>query len=564
MRISVVALLICTAVFADSAIAQDPVYFADATLKAAVEDALWVLDPAPADMLGLTELVCVNNGVTDITGLEYAENLQHLNLRFNRISGISSLSGLTNLRHLDLSRNYEISSISALSELTRLSYLNLHINNIEGISALSEMHDLTYLDLHGNRIVDVSALSQLGKLRHLDLNENGIEDITALSGLRKLEKLYLHYNQIHDITALADLTSVRTLNIYLNEISDISALARLTRLQVLSLHYNQVSDISALSALTHLTQLRVHANPLSSAACAIHLPQIIANNPDLDLEHDECDTEYTLILSSSAGGSVTEPGEELISYEHIETVAVAVTALPGYRFLNWTGTAVSAGKIDDPNLAHATVTIDATYSLQANFVENIIYVDDDAPFDPRPHDLGTGDALEDGSADHPFDSIQEAIHVASQDVLVLVRPGTYYEGINLMGKRIHVTGIDPTHTEPTVWPILAGDDANSIVTFNQGEDALCQFAGFVLTGGYGNMGAAISCLGSSPVIRNCLIVGNRCDDPDGAILLCQDSSPVFENLTVHGNYAGSTGSAFRFIDCNAMITNSIIWGNVPS
>ncbi len=98
------------------------------------------------------------------------------------------------------------------------------------------------------------------------------------------------------------------MQIYLNEISDVSALALLTRLQVLSLHYNQVSDIPALSALTHLTRLRMQANPLNNAACDIYLPQIVANNPGIDLEYDECGSGYALTLSSSAGGSVTRTG----------------------------------------------------------------------------------------------------------------------------------------------------------------------------------------------------------------------------------------------------------------
>ena len=34
--------------------AEDPVDFADARLKAVVEDTLWVVDPTPTDMLGLT------------------------------------------------------------------------------------------------------------------------------------------------------------------------------------------------------------------------------------------------------------------------------------------------------------------------------------------------------------------------------------------------------------------------------------------------------------------------------------------------------------------------------
>jgi hypothetical protein len=669
MRISVVAVLICTAVVANSAIAQDPVYFSDATLKAAVEDALWILDPTPTDMLGLTDLVCVNNGVTDIKGLEYAENLQHLNLRFNRISGISSLSGLRNLRHLDLSRNYEISSISALSGLVNLSYLNLHINSIGSISALSEMHDLSYLDLHGNQIVDVSALSKLDKLRHLDLNENGVEDVMALSGLRKLEKLYLHYNRIRDVSALADLTSVHTLNIYLNEISDISALAHLTRLQVLSLHYNQVSDISALSALTHLTQLRMQANPLNGAACEIYLPRILGNNPGIDLEYDECDSGYMLTVSSSAGGSVTEPGEGARTYTHVETVAVVATAFSGYRFLNWTGTAVNTGKIDNPNNAHTTVTVDGDYTLMANFgqaqlscpavstyavrrvegtsavlaaslvddggeackgefnywvkgepersraatpiqeglqryqmfferlddllpgttycyvgrAENsvcldegnvrefttllsllsVLYVDDDASSDPAPYDMNSSDLLEDGTAEHPFDMIQEAIDIAAEGVCVIVRPGSYYETIDFLGKQIELTGIDPNDPNALGFPVIDGAGAGPVVRFVRGEDPNCALNGFVITGGQGDLAGGIYSQESSPRISNCVIVGNRAQDPSGAAVYCVDSNAVFMNCTLAHNVGGEQGAGIRLTNSDVILMNSIVWGNTP-
>ena len=38
---------------------QGPVEFSDASLKAAIEDTLWITDPTPADMLGLRELKCI-------------------------------------------------------------------------------------------------------------------------------------------------------------------------------------------------------------------------------------------------------------------------------------------------------------------------------------------------------------------------------------------------------------------------------------------------------------------------------------------------------------------------
>jgi len=60
---------------------EEPVYFPDATLKAAVEDALWTSDPTPSDMLELTSLEYDSGWagaprITSLTGLEYATNLR--------------------------------------------------------------------------------------------------------------------------------------------------------------------------------------------------------------------------------------------------------------------------------------------------------------------------------------------------------------------------------------------------------------------------------------------------------------------------------------------------------
>ena len=144
---------------------------------------------------------------SDVTGLEHATRLEHLNLSFNSISDISALSGLTSLKELILGVNL-ISDLSALSGLTRLTTLYLGVNLISDISALSGLTSLTYLNLSGNRISDISALSGLTSLKELGLNDTNLSDISALSGLTSLGSLWLHGNNLSDISALSGLTSL--------------------------------------------------------------------------------------------------------------------------------------------------------------------------------------------------------------------------------------------------------------------------------------------------------------------------------------------------------------------
>ncbi len=75
------------------AMAEDPVNFPDANLKAAVENELGISAPTPTDMLSLTSLTAYSSGIVDLTGIEYATNLTHLHLDYNQISNVSALSG---------------------------------------------------------------------------------------------------------------------------------------------------------------------------------------------------------------------------------------------------------------------------------------------------------------------------------------------------------------------------------------------------------------------------------------------------------------------------------------
>jgi len=76
---------------------------------------------------------------------------------------------------------------------------------------------------------------------------------------------------------------------------------------------------------------------------------------------------HDLSVSSTTGGTVTNPGVGQFSYDHGSEVSIGATAADNYHFVNWTGTAVDAGKVADPSDDSTTVTIDANYKIQANF-----------------------------------------------------------------------------------------------------------------------------------------------------------------------------------------------------
>ncbi|MEN6333337.1 MAG: leucine-rich repeat domain-containing protein [Phycisphaerales bacterium] len=535
----------------------------DPVLKAAIERALWISDPTPTDMLGMTDLGYIEDwgqqeqGIKSLTGLEYAANLRKLVLRFNPFSDISALSGLTNLSWLELSQNC-IGDISPLSGLTNLTYLNLHANGFSDISPLSGLAQISTLILRFNNIGDISSLSGLKELRELDLGENHVADLSVLSSLTQLSELRLWSNGLSDISPLASLSNLRSVDLSRNQISDVSALGGLSGLQSVDLTSNQVRDLSALCGLTSLSSLRLRDNPLSEEAYRVQIPRIVANNPGISIEH-EAHVGRLLSLASTVGGSVISPGEGVYTYDLNADVRIEAEADPGFTFAGWSG-----GVPSTQNPVFITMTRD--FTVKAYFISprTTLYVDDDAPADPAPGDPNCNDPDADGSPEHPVARIQDAIDVAQHGVVIYVLPGVYRENITLMGKRIQLKAVDPLNPNGGPCAVIEGTGGAPVVTIDSGIGSQCGVSGFVITRGRGAIVGAIECCESNPTLSNCLIVGNRCDDPNGAAIRFTRSRAVLSECSVVDNYAGENGAGMILRDSDITMTNSIFWGNRPA
>ena len=152
----------------------------------------------------LSHLAVRNSGISDITGLEYATNLQDFNADENQIWNLTPLSGSVHLHTLSLREN-QISDILPLANLTTLHRLNLSINQISDIIALENLTGLRWLDLEYNQIRDISVLSNLTILEDLRLTSNRITDFSPLANLTRLKRLSIKENFNVDITPLRHL-----------------------------------------------------------------------------------------------------------------------------------------------------------------------------------------------------------------------------------------------------------------------------------------------------------------------------------------------------------------------
>ena len=185
------SLLLCI-VLNSAAIAQ-VVEIPHPNLRNAIREALNLPAGVPiteADMLRLTKLEARDRRITDLSGLEFATNLEYLELALNPISNLAPLAHLAQLHTLWIWR-CEISDLTPLANLTRLKGLDLsHNDRIVDISPLANLTSLVELLLSHNRIVDVNPLAHLSNLELLYIEGNLIADHSSLDALSLTEFRY--------------------------------------------------------------------------------------------------------------------------------------------------------------------------------------------------------------------------------------------------------------------------------------------------------------------------------------------------------------------------------------
>lgn len=186
------------------------------------------------------------------------------------------------------------------------------------------------------------------------------------------------------------------------------------------------------------------------------------------------------------------------------------------------------------------------------------FVDDNAPGDPRPGDPLMSDPLEDGTANHPFDAIQEAIDAAEDGDTVQILAGTYKgfgnRNLNFLGKAITVRGVaGPGNT------VIDPQGIGRGFFFQNEETSDSILEGVLIRGaaafGDENIGGGIRCDMSSPTIRNCVVTQCTADGfaSSGAGLHLNRSNAKFSGCVFSLNVAASflssgAGIALDFSD----------------
>lgn len=83
--------------------------------------------------------------------------------------------------------------------------------------------------------------------------------------------------------------------------------------------------------------------------------------------------QYDLTISSTDGGSVTMPGEDIFACDEGEVVNLVAEAEEGYHFVSWNG---DVGTLADPDEAATVITVDDDYVISASFAVDAYFAAD--------------------------------------------------------------------------------------------------------------------------------------------------------------------------------------------
>ena len=188
-----------------------------------------------------------------------------------------------------------------------------------------------------------------------------------------------------------------------------------------------------------------------------------------------------------------------------------------------------------------------------------LFVDDDAPNDPGPGDSDVSDPLEDGSSEHPFDSIKEAVDIAVHMDAVVVLPGTYTGqgncNIDFGGKMITVR----SQGGPEGCVIDCQSEERAFYLHRK-EGPHSRIEGFTITNGQAIVGGAIYINDSNPTVTNCIFAGNAANQ--GGAMFVKDSSANVDNCSFISNSTQEEGGAMYNYHSAATISSCTFAQNI--
>lgn len=183
------------------------------------------------------------------------------------------------------------------------------------------------------------------------------------------------------------------------------------------------------------------------------------------------------------------------------------------------------------------------------------YVDDD------------GSPMGDGTFTNPYNNIQSAVDMATDNDTILVRAGTYQgpgnRSVTISGKHVMLVG----ETGPAGTIVDAQSSAVCLIVLGSAASGTV-IDGFTFTNGYNTyLGGAITCDEADTTIRNCRFRNNQAGLPGGmssalgGALAVSDADADIQDSTFTANFANAHGGAIYAENGTLTVARCTFLGN---
>ena len=230
-----------------------------------------------AAMPNLKRLTLSDCGLSTISGLDKAQNLEYLDLSNNTIRNLEALAHMMNLKEIVLNHN-ALTGLNALSVLPNLEKLDVSYNSLTSIAPLATCTKLTDLDVSQNELSELAAINNLPALRYLSANGNAISDISQLADNTALTELHVAKNQIEDISALSSLTNLEVIDFSNNQVAELPAFADDCKLRIIDGSHNKVKSLENLKNQMNLTHIYMDYNQITSVSALENCYKLVMVN----------------------------------------------------------------------------------------------------------------------------------------------------------------------------------------------------------------------------------------------------------------------------------------------
>ena len=267
-----------------------------------------MMDTTCSAIVSSSYIDCSNSNISNLSGIQYFDNLQYLDCHSNYITTLPNLS--ISVLSIDCFDNH-LMTLPALSD--SLKFLNASANQLTvlptlpssikkifcGYNQLTNLPSLPYslqtIDCPSNQLTNLPALPS--SLQRLNCSDNQITSLPALATLNSLENIDFSNNLLNNLPALP--SSLQSLNIYGNQFLNLPSLP--ITLNHLNCSNNLLSNLNLLPDSlielqcmhNHLTTLPILPTNLKTLQCSNNL---LNSLPALPSGFESLGCEYNQII----------------------------------------------------------------------------------------------------------------------------------------------------------------------------------------------------------------------------------------------------------------------------